>query len=200
MDKEKILQENKGLVYLVINEKFRSFEWCKDDLYQVGMIGLWMSIDRFDPSKGYKFSTYATKYISGYIKGFLRREIPARDKFVSMDSLYQDGEEYTVDFQDETIDIENEIQNNEMVKYYFDIIKSLPGTEIQKAVYEDYILCRINGVGFNLTDFSKRHGVSRQRCTHIIKIMTKRAQLMINRSKRGDEIYELEQPGRRFGF
>ena len=43
-----------------------------EDLIQVGMIGLIHAIDRFDPARGIKFSTYATPTIVGEIKRHFR--------------------------------------------------------------------------------------------------------------------------------
>lgn len=43
-----------------------------DDLYQVASIGLILAIDRYDISKGYEFSSYATPTIIGEIKKYFR--------------------------------------------------------------------------------------------------------------------------------
>lgn len=43
-----------------------------EDLAQEGFIGLLNSIDRYDQSKGVKFSTYATHFIIGQMKHYLR--------------------------------------------------------------------------------------------------------------------------------
>ncbi|MEN6520124.1 MAG: sigma-70 family RNA polymerase sigma factor [Armatimonadota bacterium] len=43
-----------------------------EDLVQEGYIGLITSVDLYDPSKGVKFSTYATHFIIGQIKHYLR--------------------------------------------------------------------------------------------------------------------------------
>jgi RNA polymerase sigma-B factor len=43
-----------------------------DDLIQVGMIGLMNAIDRFDPTRGIRFATYATPTILGEIRRYFR--------------------------------------------------------------------------------------------------------------------------------
>lgn len=43
-----------------------------EDLVQEGYIGLITSVDLYDPSKGVKFSTYATHFVIGQIKHYLR--------------------------------------------------------------------------------------------------------------------------------
>ena len=58
--------ENEGLVYSIIN-KYHGY-YDKDDLYQVGIIGLIDASKKFDSSMGVKFSTYAYKYILGEVK------------------------------------------------------------------------------------------------------------------------------------
>ncbi len=50
--------------------------WDKfdEDLYQTGCIGLIMAIDRFDETKNFKFSTFAARYIDGYILTHMNSE------------------------------------------------------------------------------------------------------------------------------
>lgn len=43
-----------------------------DDIYQVACIGLILAVDRFEPSKGYAFTSYATPTIMGEIKRHFR--------------------------------------------------------------------------------------------------------------------------------
>ena len=43
-----------------------------EDLYQVGALALVAAVDRFDPEKGYEFSSFATPTILGEIKKHFR--------------------------------------------------------------------------------------------------------------------------------
>lgn len=59
-----------GLVYGIIQRYTKYFE--KDDLYQVGMIGLINAYHNFDSSQGTKFSTYAYYYVLGEVRKYVR--------------------------------------------------------------------------------------------------------------------------------
>ncbi len=68
---EQLIIENSGLVYTVI-KRFLNRGQTKDDLYQIGCIGLIKAIKRFDFSLGLQFSTYAVPLIIGELKQFFR--------------------------------------------------------------------------------------------------------------------------------
>jgi RNA polymerase primary sigma factor len=57
-----MVAHNDGLVWSICKNN-RSFEMDDDDLYQNGVIGLMRAIEKFDASRGTKFSTYATNWI-----------------------------------------------------------------------------------------------------------------------------------------
>lgn len=60
-----IFEKNVRLVFTVCRKYFNMSTPGndEDDMFQDGCIGLLTAIDRFDPSKGYKFSTYAYSWI-----------------------------------------------------------------------------------------------------------------------------------------
>ena len=64
--------ENEGLVYSIINK----FDYLndRDDLYQVGMMGLINAFKNYDKSKNTKFSSYAYFYILGEVKKYIREK------------------------------------------------------------------------------------------------------------------------------
>ncbi len=68
---EQLVTENSGLVYTVI-KRFLNRGQSKEDLYQIGCIGLIKAIKRFDLSLELKFSTYAVPLIIGEMKQFFR--------------------------------------------------------------------------------------------------------------------------------
>lgn len=74
--------ENENLVRSIVN-KYNGY-YDKDDLYQVGMIGLMNASKNFDSSVGVKFSTYAYKYILGEVTKYMRENTNIR---ISRDTI-----------------------------------------------------------------------------------------------------------------
>ena len=71
---EKLLKHNSRLIKsIVLRFEGRGVEF--DDLYQIGSLGMLKAIDRFDPAKGVKFSTYAVTVIMGEIRQYLRDDL-----------------------------------------------------------------------------------------------------------------------------
>ena len=66
---EKLLDYER-IVYSIIQRYTKYFD--KDDLYQVGMIGLINAYHNFDSSQGTKFSTYAYYYVLGEVRKYVR--------------------------------------------------------------------------------------------------------------------------------
>lgn len=68
---DRLTEENLGLVHAVVRRYTgRGTEY--EDLYQLGCLGLMKAIQKFDPSFGVRFSTYAVPMIAGEVKRFLR--------------------------------------------------------------------------------------------------------------------------------
>lgn len=74
---EKIITNNSGLVWSIVN-RFLGRGYSKEELYQIGCIGLIKAIQRFDVKFEVKLSTFAVPYIMGEIKRFLRDDGPIK--------------------------------------------------------------------------------------------------------------------------
>jgi RNA polymerase sigma-B factor len=69
--RERLISMHEPLVRFLAG-KFRSRGEPIEDLMQVAAIGLIQAIDRFEPERGYRFSTFATPTIVGEIRRYLR--------------------------------------------------------------------------------------------------------------------------------
>ena len=69
--RNKIVEENLYIVDILIR-KYLGKGVDYDDLYQVGAIALVNAVERFDPSHGYEFRSFATPTILGEIKKYFR--------------------------------------------------------------------------------------------------------------------------------
>ena len=69
--REQLVMSHLNLVRFLAN-KFKNRGEPLDDLVQVGYLGLIKAIDRFDPSRGLEFTTFATPTIMGEIKRHFR--------------------------------------------------------------------------------------------------------------------------------
>jgi RNA polymerase sporulation-specific sigma factor len=69
--RDKAVEGNMQLVHYICN-KYYSNSPHYEDLIQVGAMGLIEVVDKFDPSRGFQFSTYAGKTIHGKMQNFMR--------------------------------------------------------------------------------------------------------------------------------
>ena len=69
--RDELVEGNLKLV-LSILKKFYQVNENKDDLFQIGCVGLLKAIDNFDPNYGVKFSTYCVPMILGEIRRYVR--------------------------------------------------------------------------------------------------------------------------------
>ena len=69
--KEEVVKDNLGLVWSIVH-RFKNSYYDKEDLFQIGCIGLMKAINHFDTSYQVQFSTYAVPIIMGEIKRYFR--------------------------------------------------------------------------------------------------------------------------------
>lgn len=69
--RDNLISENLGLVHAVAR-RFDNRGHDREEIFQIGCIGLMKAIDKFDLSLNLAFSTYAVPMITGEIRRFLR--------------------------------------------------------------------------------------------------------------------------------
>jgi len=92
-----LLESNQRLVFSEVMKMVPYTHWFYQDAVQEGMLGLVYAMDRFDPTKGFAFSTYACTYIRGYVKKAIKKS--SRNTFCSLDkSLGDEGSTTMVNY------------------------------------------------------------------------------------------------------
>lgn len=66
---EEVIASTSGMVYMIINKYFKGYD--KEDLYQVGVIGIIKAYNNYKKEHNTKFSTYAYTYIYGEIYTYI---------------------------------------------------------------------------------------------------------------------------------
>ena len=90
--REHIVERNLGLVYAMIS-RFGSKKLDEDDLLSDAMLGLTRAVDRFNPWRGYRFSTYACNVIARALMRRGKRESNYRRLFpVQFDTSFERAE------------------------------------------------------------------------------------------------------------
>ncbi|QJA09478.1 RNA polymerase sporulation sigma factor, SigF/SigG family [Romboutsia sp. CE17] len=143
--KEILIKNNLGLVRSVIS-KFSNIGYERDDLFQLGSIGLIKSIYKFDSKFNVKFSTYAVPMILGEIKRYLRddgmvkvsrslKQTAIKAKSQTEILTKKLGREPTIDEIAHELDIEKEdlvmaMEANFSVEYLHGVIHEEEGSPI----------------------------------------------------------------------
>lgn len=136
----KIIESNSGLVWSVVN-RYTGRGYSKEELYQVGCIGLIKAIKRFDIKFDVKISTYAVPYIIGEIKRFLRddgpiklsrsiKELANKIKEVQRNYIIKNGEEPTITYLSKELNV-----SKEEIIQTLDAIR--PVESIDEEAYQD---------------------------------------------------------------
>ncbi|NFC86284.1 sigma-70 family RNA polymerase sigma factor [Clostridium botulinum] len=69
-------EEHLNLVHSIANKRYKQFKhkYSYEDLFQEGCLGLMKAVNRFNSSRGIKFSTYAYPYVDGQILRMIERD------------------------------------------------------------------------------------------------------------------------------
>lgn len=97
--REELIVSYRPLVYWIAGRIHVNDSEIKQDMVQEGMLALIKAVDKFEPEREYKFSTFAYHKIHGQIINFLERSekrapIPVPDEFLPPQSEEYDGDEW----------------------------------------------------------------------------------------------------------
>ncbi|OPJ56721.1 RNA polymerase sporulation sigma factor SigF [Alkalithermobacter paradoxus] len=143
--KEILTQSNLGLVRSIVN-KFLNIGYEREDLFQLGCIGLIKAIYKFNDQFDVKFSTYAVPMILGEIKRHLRddgiikvsrslKQINTKVKIEGEILSKKLGREPTIQEISDSLGISKEdivmaLESNSCVDYLYDVIHEEGGSPI----------------------------------------------------------------------
>lgn len=143
--KEILIESNLGLVRSVVS-KFLNIGYERDDLFQLGSIGLIKAIYKFNPKFNVKFSTYAVPMILGEIKRYLRddgmikvsrslKQIAIKAKMQTEILTKKLGREPTIEELSKEVGVDKEdlvmaLESNFSVEYLHGVIHEEEGSPI----------------------------------------------------------------------
>lgn len=155
------VEDHLGLVHTIARKRHQQFghKYSYDDLYQEGCIGLLKAIERFDKTKGVRFSTYAYACINSHILNMIRD-----DKWYGGNS-----EERFKSSGPYSLDVTIEIEGNKRELSYINLIE---GNEFNFEKVELKILLdgfpekikeiiKMSLGGFTQTEIAKKIGCSK---------------------------------------
>lgn len=129
--KNKIIMHNIKLVLYRVLEKFKNYDYDKQELVSVGIIGLEKAVITFNIEKNIKFSTYASRCIDNEISNFLYK-LEKFKKATNDDNLlncFDNYEQYFENILIDDTDFESKIIENEIHGKIREIVKELPQRE-----------------------------------------------------------------------
>ena len=131
-DKTQILLENEKIIYSIINKYTYYFD--RDDLYQVGMLGLIDAYDIYNSNKNTKFSSFAYFYVLGKVKEYIRKSnvIKVSRELIKLNSSIEKAKEvltqrlgYIPSNEEIALFLEIDIKNIEEAKEATNLVASL---------------------------------------------------------------------------
>ena len=125
-EQQKIVLENLRLVTLVIKKLNVNYDF--NDLTSIGLIGLCKGAKSFDPSKGYKASTYLTRCIQNEIFYHFRNIRKPTNNAISIDTSIADNLTIEDTIADD-VDIEEDMIKKDQLNIVKMAIQSLSEKE-----------------------------------------------------------------------
>ncbi len=191
--KNKLAIHNIKLVLYEVTTKFKNADYDKDELVCIGNLGLVKAINTYDPSKGFEFSTYATRCIDNEILMFLR----SLKKISNVDSLdtiiFKDKDSNELKLENiigDDKDLIKESENDEIYLIIRQVVENLP--ERNKEIIKLYFGFYDNKV-YSQTEIAKKFNLSRSHISMLISKTTEKIGKILE-SKGVIELHSKQKP------
>jgi len=162
--RDRIIAHNLKLVKKIANK----FDSEDEDVFSEGMIGLIKAVDKYDPERGYKFSTFATPYIRGTILDYYNRINYVHPNTFSANTPVEEAEFGDLEVLDciaDEFDFEEELMQQDMMQFRQQFVNNI----LEKSCNErDRDVYRMHMEGKSKHDITHVHNISRERIRQII--------------------------------
>lgn len=129
-ERDRLVVDNMPLVWSMVR-RFSSAGKDKEELFQIGMIGLMQAIDRFDTTYDVRFSTYAVPLILGEIRRFLRDDNPIK---VSRTIAEHRKQIQTIQQEQEDISVDQIVEKTGLTRE--DVVLAMASARPVTSIYE----------------------------------------------------------------
>ena len=129
-ERDRLVVDNMPLVWSMVG-RFSSSGKDKEELFQIGMIGLMQAIDRFDTTYDVRFSTYAVPLILGEIRRFLRDDNPIK---VSRTIAEHRKQIQTLQQGQEDISVDQIVEKTGLTRE--DVVLAMASARLVTSIYE----------------------------------------------------------------
>ncbi len=129
-----IIEHNMRLVSFICSKYYKSITE-KEDIFQIGLIGLVKAVDSYDYTKNIKFSTYASKIILNEINAYLKKE-NKNNMELSINGQINGNEDITLEdtLEDKNFDLVTSYEEKELKLYIRKYLMTL--SEVERKVIE----------------------------------------------------------------
>lgn len=122
-----LIKANEKLVHSIAKKYYPLVSLTKDDIYQLGLIGLSNAIKKFDCSRGVKFSTYASYWIKQSINKGMKKALESIEEPLYVKSIKKTFEKTKKQMED---DLKRNVSFNEVA-----IKMGFKGSELKIILY-----------------------------------------------------------------
>ena len=179
-----LILHNMRLVTSEVTNRFKTFNYDKEDLISIGKVGLLKALNTFDLSKNYAFSSYAIRCIDNEILMFIKKLSKEKNVY-SLDNIIYEGKDgNTLTFEstikDDRDDIEEFIHKDELESLIM-LVEELPELErkIIKMHFGFY-----NGKRYTQSEMANELDIAQGNLSRMISKTADKLRLRLNRIDR----------------